>query len=230
MIRPLRRAWMVPLLRRSVRTQLRRGLAGVWVRGQPPAGGAVLAPNHPSWWDGYLLAELAWQQAQPVRVMMDTAQLATFPFLSLLGARSPGDLRALARDARTGAWVIVFPEGEIRPAGRPGDLHGGAGWLARTSGAPLCPVALRVMVRAAPTPEAFVRFGAPCRPAELPARLQALVEAQDAELAQARPDQPPAGYLCRVRGQSARPDQDTLPVRLLRRLGGWADPHGTMKP
>lgn len=229
----LMHAWMGPLLRRSVRAQVRRGLAGVWVRGQPPAGGVVLAPSHPSWWDGYLLAELAWQQAQPFRVMMDAGQLATFPFLTLLGARPPGELRALARDAQAGAWVTVFPEGEIRPPGPLGPLHGGAGWLARTSGAPLCPVALRVVVRAAPAPEAFVRFGGPCPPGELPARLRALLEAQDADLAQAEVDRPPAGYLRRVHGLAARPDEDTLPVRLLRRLGGWegtAVRGGTIEP
>ncbi|MFC4425159.1 lysophospholipid acyltransferase family protein [Deinococcus navajonensis] len=217
----LMHAWMGPMLRRSIRSQVRQGLSGVWVRGQPPAGGVILAPNHPSWWDGYLLAELAWQQAQPLRIMMEAGQLAMFPFLSLLGARPPTELRALARDAQTGAWVTVFPEGEIRPFGPPGALHGGAGWLARISGVPLCPVALRVVMRGAPVPEAYVRFGTPCAGAELPGRLQALVAAQDADLRQADVGQPPAGYLCRVRGQNTRPDQDTRPVQLLRRLGGW---------
>ena len=56
---PRNRWWIRPLLLHSIRSSVRRDLAGVWVYGPVPTGGAILAPNHQSWWDGYLLKEVA---------------------------------------------------------------------------------------------------------------------------------------------------------------------------
>ncbi|ACO47787.1 Hypothetical protein Deide_2p01205 (plasmid) [Deinococcus deserti VCD115] len=228
------------MLRATIRRQVRQGLAGLWVRGEAPQGGAVLAPNHHSWWDGYLLAELAWQADQSLRVMMTTRQLARFPFLQLIGARPPEQLRPLARDAHAGCWVVVFPEGAIQAAGPLVDLQPGAAWLATAAGVPLVPVALRVAVRAGPSPEAFVRFGRPCPAPELPVRLAEVLAALDTDLAAADPALPPAGYLRRVMGRTSRPDEVTPAVRWLARLSGFQAPeeaphhprgrHGKMRP
>lgn len=64
---------------------MRGSLGGVWVRGPLPGGGAVLAPNHHSWWDGYVLREVALACSQPFSVLMTGRQLARFPFLRRVG-------------------------------------------------------------------------------------------------------------------------------------------------
>lgn len=217
----MNRWWIAPMLRRTIRTQVRQGLAGVWVRGRLPEGGAVVAPNHHSWWDGYLLAELAWQSHQPLRVMMTAPQLARFPFLQLIGARPPTQLRPLVRDARAGCWVVVFPEGAVQASGPLDKVQPGASWLATAAGVALVPVAVRVMMRGGPGPEAFVRFAQPCGAAELPACLAGVLAALDADLRTTGPEQPPAGYLRCVTGRITRPDKVTPAVRWLTRLSGF---------
>lgn len=217
----MRKALAAGLLRRSIRSSLRRGLAGVWVRGEAPTGGAVLAPNHHSWWDAYLLGGLADGLGQDCRFLMSERQLARFPFLHAVGAADKRELRALLRAARSGAWVVVFPEGAIRPAGRVGAVQPGAGWLARQAGAALVPVGLRVVMRGGQWPEAFVRFGAACGAADLQGQLNAVLAALDADLLAADPDQPPAGYLRWMRGRASLSDEVGLASRLLTRLGGF---------
>ncbi|MFC5848384.1 lysophospholipid acyltransferase family protein [Deinococcus petrolearius] len=214
----LRWDWAEAAVRRSVRAGVRRELAGVYLRGPWPAGGAVLAPNHHSWWDGYVLRELAWAAGQPCRIMMTERQLARFPFLRRVGAIGTGELRSAVRAARAGAWVVVFPEGDIRPAGPPGHLQPGAAWLARQAGVPLVPVALRLALRGAERPEAFVRFGGPAGAAELSAALARHLAALDADLRAADPDGPPAGYLRAVRGRASTHDAPGLAARMLTRL------------
>lgn len=216
-----RRRWMTALLRRSVRGSVQGGLAGVWVRGDWPAGGAVIAPNHHSWWDGYLLAVLAWRRGQTFRVMMNDRQLSRFPFLTLIGAVDTAALRPLVRDVQRGAWAVVFPEGAIRPAGAPAALQPGAAWLARASGRPLVPVALRVVVRGAQWPEAYVRVGTPCGPADLADRLRHEVAALDEELRHSDPDVPLPGYVPGVQGRGSVHDRVSWPARLLSRMAGF---------
>lgn len=213
--------WAEWLVRRSLRGAVRRELAGVYVRGPWPGGGAVLAPNHHSWWDGYLLRELAWQIGQDFAVMMGEAQLARFPFLQRVGAFPAGAARTAVRRAREGAWVVLFPEGAIQPPGALGAVRGGAGWAAGRAGVPLVPVALRLSLRGAERPEAFVRFGAPCPPLDLPARLSALLAQLDADLRAADPDQPPQGYLRVVTGRGSAHDAGAnLPAQWLALLTG----------
>lgn len=215
------------MLRRNIRQSVRHELAGVWVTGPVPTDGAVLAPNHHSWWDGYLLAELAWQLAQPIRIMMTEVQLARFPFLRLLGAMNEREVRGLIRAAQAGAWAIVFPEGAIRPQGTVGLTEAGAAWVAGRAQVPLVPVALRVVMRGAQWPEAFVRFGPPCPGDSLPAALNELLAQLDADLARTSPDHPPSGYLRWVQGQASTHDEVSLASRWLTRLAGFnASPGG----
>lgn len=206
------------MLRVSIRRSLRTRLGGVWVRGSWPTGAAVLAPNHHSWWDGYVLRELAWQTGAEARVLMTSRQLAQYPFLRRVGALGADELRAAVRAARVGAWVVVFPEGALQPAGPPRELRPGAGWIARQAGVPLVPVAVRVGLRGRSRPEAYLRFGAPMTAGELPGALARELSALDADLTAGDPERPLAGYL-HISGaplpDPARPD---LPSRLLARL------------
>ncbi|MPY66697.1 1-acyl-sn-glycerol-3-phosphate acyltransferase [Deinococcus sp. SDU3-2] len=206
------------MLRVSIRRSVRTGLGGVWMRGPLPAGGAVLAPNHHSWWDGYVMGELTWGLGGDFRVLMTGWQLAHYPFLRRVGALGADELRAAVRGARAGAWVVVFPEGALQPAGPPRELRPGAGWIARQAGVPLVPVAVRVGLRGRPRPEAYLRFGAPTTAGGLAEALARELGALDTDLAAGDPERPLAGYL-HVSGtplpDPARPD---LPSRLLTRL------------
>lgn len=222
----LNRLWIAPMLRSNIRGNVRRQLAGVWVRGPLPVGGCILAPNHHSWWDGYVLAELAWQQQQPIVIMMTERQLSRFPFLSLIGAMSTRELRPVVRAAQEGAWAVIFPEGAIHPQGGVGAIQSGAAWLSRAAGMPLIPVAVRVVMRGAERPEAFVRFGEPVASGDLPAALNALLAELDADLRVSDPDHPPAGYLRWVGGKASTHDEISWPSRMLTRLAGFQVPEG----
>lgn len=213
--------WIRPMLRHSIRSSVRRELAGVWLRGPLPSGGAVLAPNHHSWWDAYLLGEIAASLGQQCRFLMSGQQLARFPFLRLVGAADRAELRSLVRSAKRGAWVIVFPEGEIRPQGQVKEIQAGAAWMAGQAGVPLIPVGVRVIMRGSQWPEAFVRFGEPCGAGELEHQLNMVLQALDADLQAAHPDHSPAGYLRWVQGKASLHDEVDFPSRLLIRLGGF---------
>jgi 1-acyl-sn-glycerol-3-phosphate acyltransferase len=143
---------------------LRRGLRGVWTRGALPEGACVLASNHHSWWDSYLLPVLLSRSGRPFRVMVGEPRIREFPFFGYLetvsAARPREALRALGR----GEALLVFPEGELRPPGPLGALRPGAVWLARRAGVGLVPVASRVVLRGHEFPEAYLVFGEPVEP------------------------------------------------------------------
>lgn len=211
------------MLRAHVRRSVRAGLAGVWVQGGLPPGGAVLAGNHHSWWDGYLHAELAWAHGAPFAVLMHDAGLRRHPYLRELGAMSPRALRPALRALRGGTWLSVFPEGGISPPGAPRPLQPGAPWLARQAGVPLVPVAGRVLLRGGQWPEAYLRLGPPLEANTLPALRAAL----DRELAvierlqaDCNPEEPLPGFL-RLTGGRVRDDRrlQAAGERLQRLLG-----------
>ncbi|EYB68097.1 phospholipid/glycerol acyltransferase [Deinococcus phoenicis] len=216
---------MAVLLRASIRRSVRTGLGGIWVHGPLPDGGAVLAPNHQSWWDGYVLREVAWTMGAGFRVLMTERQLARFPFLRRVGALGAGEVRVAVRAARAGAWVVVFPEGAIQPAGPLRALKPGAAWTARTAGVPLVPVALRVLLRGGQHPEAYLRFGPAVSGPGLAAGLAAELAALDADLAGSDPEEPLAGYLRLTGGRASSPGRLgsgrlDWPSRALKRLTG----------
>lgn len=213
------------ILLRSVGRDLRRGLARVAIAGEPPRTGAVLAPSHVSWWDGYLLTGMAGLVGRTGSVMMARPQLDAFPYLRLVGARPPSAVPALARDAATGRWVVVFPEGEIRAPGAPfPTLHDGAAWVARRASVPLVPVALRVLQRGRRTPEAFLRFAASLdaaspnlrgTTAQLAHALRLAEERLDADVAGTPPDDVPRGYRVVLHGHDGAPRETSPASRLL---------------
>ncbi|WP_240501110.1 1-acyl-sn-glycerol-3-phosphate acyltransferase [Deinococcus sp. LM3] len=214
-----RHTWATWLLSRSVSRSVRAGLGGVWVRGPVPAGGAVLAPNHHSWWDGYVLREAALWAGNEFAVLMGARQLSRFPFLRRVGAVRVDEVRAGVRRARVG-WLVVFPEGAVQPAGPLRAMQPGAAWIAGAAGVPLVPVALRVVMRGAQAPEAFVRFGWPVAGPDLEGALQRELAALNAELLDSDPEAPPAGYLRAVPGRASRSERVDLPSRLLTWITG----------
>ncbi|MFC6660943.1 hypothetical protein [Deinococcus multiflagellatus] len=81
-------------------------------------------------------------------------------------------------------------------------------------------MALRVTLRGAQWPEAYVRFGQPVAAAELPAALQRELAALDHDLQTSDPERPLAGYLRAVPGRQSRSARLDLPSRLLTLITG----------
>lgn len=181
---------------------VRRNLRGIWVRGDLPTGAAVWTTNHHTWWDFFAAAGALRAAGRPdVAVLVDAATMSRPGALRLAGVILTTELRtALARLAG-GAVLVVFPEGELRPAGPVGPARPGARWLSDRSGAPLVVVATRVLLRGNQAAEAYLDIGPPVGPGDDPhALLTAAVERLDAELAMADPMVPLPGFGQVVRG------------------------------
>jgi 1-acyl-sn-glycerol-3-phosphate acyltransferase len=203
------RAGIAATLPWIVLRSLRGGLQGVWADGpwNELRGGTILAANHHAWWDAYLVWYLARRRGLPLAALMDDAQLSRFPFFARHGAIARSRPRELIRRVRGGALGVVFAEGELRTAGPPGPLAPGAARLAASAGAPLRPLAIRVTLRGAPRPEAFLRLGPVLDPPrELDEALGRLVGDLDATLAATDPEATPPGMDAWLRGRRA-PDR-----------------------
>ncbi|PYE53582.1 1-acyl-sn-glycerol-3-phosphate acyltransferase [Deinococcus yavapaiensis] len=205
------------LIRRTVRGRL----GGVWLRGEIPAGGAILALNHHSWWDGYVIGEVCWSVGTRPYLLMDDANLDRLPFFRNLGVLGAHELRKAVRLAKSGELVWLFPEGALCPPSGLGDLKPGAAWLSKAADVPLVPVALRVVLRGHAYPEAFVRFGRPAT--DLGPALSAELAALDADVRANDPERPLPGYLRLRHGQSSDGERLDLPSRVLASLlkRGW---------
>lgn len=182
---------------------VRRGLRGVWVRGQVPPGGCVWAANHQSWWDGFVAAAVLRQQDRAAALLMDGDNLGNFKFLTGLGVISTKRPRQGVQSLRDGRVLIVFPEGELRAAGPVGALSPGAGWLAGQAGVPLVPVAVRIAARGHQFPEALVDIGGGCPPERLTDELGVLVNRLDAELLHSDPREPLPGFQRVIAGRAS---------------------------
>lgn len=135
---------------------VRRNLRGVWVRGQVPAGPAVWAANHHSWWDFFAAASaLRAGGRQDVGVLMDATNVGRRALYDRVGVVPTDRLRTAVELLRTGMVLIVFPEGRLWPTGPLRETAPGARWLAERSDAALHAVATRVVLRAQQAPEAY---------------------------------------------------------------------------
>lgn len=172
MIRAQRSGWRSALARWYVRAKVRGFFRGVWARGPAPAADISLLAyaNHPGFWDGFILQALAERWGLEPYCMVEEQNLLRFPFLARLGAFSirPGDAgssRESFRYAcqlleRPGRVLFVFPEGRLAPwAGGPLELRRGFEVLARRSGVPCVPVALRYAFFESERPDALVSVG-----------------------------------------------------------------------
>ncbi|MDR9391305.1 MAG: 1-acyl-sn-glycerol-3-phosphate acyltransferase [Trueperaceae bacterium] len=152
-----------------VRRSLRRDLAGTWGRGDvaalapsaPDGPGVLVAANHHAWWDGYLAWVLARRAGRPLALLMNDAQFDRFPFFGAYGVVPVRHARTFARRVADGALGIVFVEGGLRPAGPVEAVEPGAARLARATGVPLHPLAIRVTLRGLQRPEAYLSLGGP---------------------------------------------------------------------
>jgi 1-acyl-sn-glycerol-3-phosphate acyltransferase len=190
---------------------VRRGLRGVWLRGELPQPPAIWAANHHSWWDGFLAAVVLAEAGRPAALLMDAENLAGYGFLRPLGVLPASRPRLALQALRENRVLVVFPEAELRTPGELAELAPGAGWLARRAPAPLVPVAVRVASRAHQYPEAYLDFGSPVEPAGLADALGRQLATLDAELARTPARQPPDGFRLLLDGRRSWDE----------RIGGW---------
>lgn len=214
--------WGLPWI---IRISLRRGLRGVWRAGEPPRlpeGAFIMAPNHHSWWDVYLAWLVAERIGRPRIALMERAQLDRFPFFRHVGVLAHDEIRAALARVRHGEILIVFPEGELRASGATGPLHEGVAFFARHADVPVVPVAMRVTLRGASRPEAYVRFGTPLPPGDdllvrIASGLDGLLDEIDDLLAATHPEDVPPGATRWLGGTASTRERTSWWERLWRR-------------
>lgn len=163
MMRPWERLLRV-VFRALFRHTVQRGLRGVWVQGDLPGQVCVLAGNHHSWWDGYLLPVLFWEARKPFKIVVGERRLQEFSFFQYLDTISASKPREALHKLKHGEVLIVFPEGELRAPGSMGVLSKGTVWFAEKAGVPIVPVASRVVLRGHESAEAYLVFAEPIEP------------------------------------------------------------------
>ncbi|HST48025.1 lysophospholipid acyltransferase family protein [Jatrophihabitans sp.] len=196
---------------------VRRGLRGVWVRGQLPAGGCIWAANHHSWWDGFLASAVLGRLHRRAALLMDGDNLGDYRFLAPVGVIPVDRPRRALQALRQGRVLVIYPEAELRPAGPLGELAPGAAWLARRAPAPVLPVAVRVVARGHQYPEALIDIGPACPPDRLRAELADRLAGLDAALAAGDPREPVPGFVRLIAGRPSWDERIDRWSRLARR-------------
>lgn len=195
-------AWSLPYI---VRRSLKNGLRGLWLRGDFASlsrESNILAANHHSWWDGYMIYPLYHRTGRKPTIMMDEAQLARFRFFRHHKVVGHRELKTIRRRLATGDTLLIFPEGKMRPPGQVGDIEPGVAVLAQRAGVPVYPLAIRTVMRGAQHPEVFMVVGERLEPSDNIDRLladyhdaiNALLRDVDRDIRDADPEADPPGY------------------------------------
>ena len=194
-------AWISRSLPLIVNRSLHTGLHGIWARGDwagLPAGPYILAANHHSWWDLYLIWRLRDRLKRTMTGFMDEATLAKFPFFRRQGVISRTEVRLALRRLARGDVLQIFPEGALRQAGQVNKVEAGLSFLTRKAQVPVYPLALRVVMRGAEKPEAFVVLGERLGDENVSACFRTAVNALltdiDSAVAVSNPEVPPEGF------------------------------------
>ncbi len=209
-------------LRRGFAGMVRRGLRGVWVRGQPPPGPFVWAANHHSWWDPFVASVLLDRWGRTACLIMQQDNLQRYSFTRRLGVFGTAEPRSGLAYLGRGRVLVIYPEGELRQAGGLGLLADGAAWYARRAGVPLYAVGARVLLRGHQAPEAYVSCSSVDGAGELGAVTQRLKRALadqlsefDEQVAAADPRRPLAGYRLMVDGRRSIEERIDAALRWL---------------
>lgn len=148
-----------------------RLLGGESLQSGKVKSGFILACNHVAWWDPLLLIHLdAWLKTDGY-CLMDRQNLGQFSFFRWLGAvpidrSSPSRAyRDIKRASRllpgAGRLVVIFPQGTQRAAHLPLKLKSGVAELARVSGVPVLPLAIRYDFGESPKQIVHLSVGSP---------------------------------------------------------------------
>ncbi len=143
----------------------------------PRRGGVILASNHQSYLDVFLLGGAC---PRPVRYMarrsLWDSRVLGFLFTDWraipVDRERPGkdDLRRIVETVKGGEVLALFPEGTRTRDGSIGEMRGGIGFLARRAGVPVVPVLIQGAFEAWPRGRRLPRpgrvriaFGSPVR-------------------------------------------------------------------
>lgn len=182
----------------------------------------VLAANHHSWWDSYLLPVLLERGGREFRILVSDRRLREFGFFRRVGALEASRPRRALSALKRKEAVIVFPEGELRPPGGLGPLHRGAVWLAEKAEVPLVPVAARVVMRGQEFPEAYLVFGEPLKPdlRGLEHTLSRMLSELDEQIRTAPPEEPLPGFHLALSGRKSTHERMAFWGQALARVMG----------
>lgn len=215
--------WIGRTLPLVIRHSLASDLQGVWVRGDTDALQTVrpllIAANHHSWWDGYAIWLLRERLGSPTKLMMADWQLERFSFFRHQGIISQRELRRALGDINAGEALVIFPEGELRPAGQVADAADGMAFLSRHTHAQVLPLALRTVLRGGQYPEMYIDIGSPTDAAHWHAAINAQLAALDACIASSDPESPLAGFSRYFGGRSSFHQRVGWFTKLRQRLG-----------
>jgi Acyltransferase len=199
------------LIKWYIARKLRGAFRAVWGRGELPSsnGGLLVYANHSSFWDGFLMHELARVAGWDGYAMMEEANLAKYPFHTRVGAFSVsgdpkgalGSIRHAKRVlGRPGAALCIFPEGELRPGyGSLGPFRRGLDVIAKSTGVRCLPVALRYAFLEHEHPDVLIEFGATHAPCDQGQFTQRLGQAYEQVLAARSTD----GFTRLIAGRSS---------------------------
>ncbi|GMU59084.1 MAG: hypothetical protein AMXMBFR34_08470 [Myxococcaceae bacterium] len=200
------------LLEWYVARKVRSAFRGVWVRGALPSadGGLLVYANHSSFWDGFLIHQVARAARWDGYAMMEEANLAKYPFHARLGAFSVrrGDRRSALESVRYAAGVLrreqgavfVFPEGELRAGGGPlGRFKRGVEVIARHAKVRCLPLAIRYTFLEHEHPDVLLEVG-PTHPPDDLGRFVTELSFAHARLSEARSTD---GFACLIRGRAS---------------------------
>lgn len=170
-----KRRWGSTLFALDARRRLRRAFARCLVSGLQPlrtrlsSGSALVALNHVSFWDGFVLRCLESALRADAYCLMDRDNFEKLSFLRFAGAlpidtRNPKRARLeLARAAglldRPGRLIFVFPQGEQVPARFPLRFRSGVLRLSELAGVPIVPAGLSYEFLQDPKPEVRISIG-----------------------------------------------------------------------
>lgn len=156
----------------------------------PPDRPILFAPNHVSWWDGFVTLQIrrALRPRAPIYTLMTEAELRRFPYFRRIGAlgierRQPTSiaraLRFLAAQMaeRSDTMLVVFPQGRIWPSHRrPLGFERGIELFARRLQPLILPIGIHVEPLNRASPTIFAAIGEPLGPAASAREVEAAVE------------------------------------------------------
>lgn len=196
---------MAAMTKVIIMRSVRKNIHAVWVKGgldTLPKDNYILAPNHHSWWDAYLLWFITRKLNCEFRVLMDDGQLGKFYFFRHLGAIGASEIRTALRFLRRDApsVLVVFPEGGLSATGKLTQIEKGLDYFSEKANIPVVPMAMRTVLRGAQLPEVFVSFGKPIAfspqlSEEYIASMNALLTELEDDISSLPPEEPAKDYL-----------------------------------